>query len=354
MTSIDVAVPCYQYGRYLRDCVTSILRQNVPNLRVLIINNGSTDDTIDVARRLADEDGRVHIAHFETNLGPQAAYNYGIDWASADYFLLIDADDVLAPGALARAISLLDRDTKVVFVHGVELQRSFEAGAEHHLPEKPKKEAWSVQSGYSFIQHTLRRGCWTVGATTVVRRTWAQKEAGHYSAQLPDSDDLELWLRLALLGDVAETTAVQAVRRVHVGQITTRLRSDALYEVEQIRRAYFSFLDNFGAALPNPDWLRALARRGVAQSSLWSAVLHLRAGESERGEQLMRYAVAASLTATLPRIVRRFWLFFLPPSRMRSLISAVWAALRRDVFVAYHDAAHISPRVAYSAEDKKR
>ncbi|AGK57590.1 hyaluronan synthase [Hyphomicrobium denitrificans 1NES1] len=338
----------------MRDCVSSILSQDVENLRVLIIDNGSTDDSVDVARRLAAEDDRVHVVHFETNRGPQAAYNYGIDWASADYFLLIDADDVLAPGALARAIALLERDKNVVFAHGVELLQSFEAGVEHHLPENAEEGSWRVTSGHSFIKRALRRGCWTVGATTVIRRTSAQKQAGHYSAQLPDSDDLELWLRMALLGDVAETTAVQAVRRVHGSQITTRLRNDALYEVEQIRRACFSFLDGPGAALPDADALRTLALRGVAKSSLWAAVLHFRGGKSESGERLMRYAVEASLMATLPRIMRRFWLFSWPPSRMRSLVRAVWGVLRHGGPTAYHGEPHISPRVAYLGEGKKR
>jgi glycosyltransferase involved in cell wall biosynthesis len=332
--------------------VISILKQDVPNLRILIIDNGSTDDSLSIARHLAAENDRVHVAHFETNRGPQAAYNYGIDWASADYFLLIDADDILAPGALARAIAFLERNTRVAFVHGGELQHSFEAGEEPDL-SKDEDVSWRIEPGRSFIKHALRRGCWTVGATTVVRRTWVQKKAGHYSAQLPDSDDLELWLRMALLGDVGETTAVQAVRRVHGGQITARLRKDPLYEIEQIRRAYFSFLDNSGLASADKHALRRVAWRGVARSSLWAAVLRFKAGENKSGERLMRYAVAASLTATLPRVLRRFWLFLWPQSRMRALVSAVWHTRGLDISTAYHDAYHIAPREEGTYEDKK-
>jgi glycosyltransferase involved in cell wall biosynthesis len=56
MGSIDVVIPCFQYGRFLRDSVGSVLSQDVDALRVLIIDNASTDDSLDVARRLAAED----------------------------------------------------------------------------------------------------------------------------------------------------------------------------------------------------------------------------------------------------------------------------------------------------------
>lgn len=56
MASVDVIIPNYEYGRFLRDCVTSVLRQNIEALRVLIIDNASTDDSVEVARALARED----------------------------------------------------------------------------------------------------------------------------------------------------------------------------------------------------------------------------------------------------------------------------------------------------------
>ena len=115
MSSIDVAIPSFQYGRFLRDSVGSVLRQNVDSLRVLIIDNASTDDSLDVAREIASEDKRVHIIAHERNVGPIASLNEGIDWATADYFMTLDADDLLAPGCLKRAMSILDKDESIVF-----------------------------------------------------------------------------------------------------------------------------------------------------------------------------------------------------------------------------------------------
>ena len=120
MPCIDVAVPCYQYGRYLRDCVTSITSQDVEGLRVLIIDNGSTDNSLEVAQELARRDERITIAHHPHNLGQKHAYNQAIDWASAPYFMILDADDVLAEGALSRAVAIMDSDPTIAFCHGIE------------------------------------------------------------------------------------------------------------------------------------------------------------------------------------------------------------------------------------------
>src|ERR1700754_4915016 len=118
MASVDVLVPCYQYGRYLRGCVESILSQGIQDLRVRIIDNASTDDSVGIARRLMAEDSRVDLVAHPRNLGPHASFNEGIDWAGADYFLILCVDDLLAPGALARAVAVMEQNPDVVLTYG--------------------------------------------------------------------------------------------------------------------------------------------------------------------------------------------------------------------------------------------
>ncbi len=96
--SVDVAIPCYPYGGFMRDCVTSVLTQAIRDVRVLIIDNASTDDSVEVALQIAAEDPRVEVIARRRNLGPHASFNEGIDWARATYFLVLCADDLLAPG----------------------------------------------------------------------------------------------------------------------------------------------------------------------------------------------------------------------------------------------------------------
>src|SRR5437868_11351838 len=118
MAKVDIVVPCYNYGSFLEACVGSILSQSVRDLRVLIIDDASVDDSLPTARRLAETDARVSVISHAQNQGHIRTFNEGIAWASADYFLLLSADDLLLPGALARATEVMDRDAEVVLTHG--------------------------------------------------------------------------------------------------------------------------------------------------------------------------------------------------------------------------------------------
>src|ERR1700754_2370869 len=103
MSTVDVVIPCYNYARYLRGCVSSALDQPGVDVRVLVIDDASSDETASVGRDLARSDGRVTFRRHESNKGHIATYNEGlIGWSTADYTALLSADDLLAPGSLGR------------------------------------------------------------------------------------------------------------------------------------------------------------------------------------------------------------------------------------------------------------
>lgn len=292
MSSIDVAVPCYQYGRYLRDCISSIQNQDVPNLRILIIDNASTDNSLEIARHMAASDARIEVVAHERNLGPNRSYNEAIDWASATYFLLLDADDMLAPGCLERAIDVLDRHPEVNFCHGVEA-RLYPDGSHSTEDVLSGRADWRIQSGALFTAELARTPVNRIGAPTVVRRTMAQKKIGHYRASLPFTDDLEMWLRLATTGDVAETNRIQAVRRIHDHQMTTQFKSEGVQVRDFIEReaAFESFFRNEGRDLNNARALSSQVRRGLAEHAYWSAISHFVRGFPRTGLELLKYAI---------------------------------------------------------------
>lgn len=299
MASIDVAVPCYQYGRYLGDCLTSILAQDVAALRVLVIDNASTDDSVEVAQEFARCDSRVEVIARPRNLGATASYNDGVDWAAADYFLLLDADDVLAPGSLDRATRFLDAHPGVSMTYGAELRTSFAPGALPVFDPPAATEDWTIEHGDDFIRRLCRSAVNHVGATTVVRRTAAQKVVGHYRAELPYTDDLELWMRLALEGDVASTATIQAARRLHPGQDTNNYMDFLVRDVIERAKAFDCFFAPERAALPDARELHATARRRLADQSYWSGISHMLRGHRAAGKALLAHAIRERPNALL-------------------------------------------------------
>jgi glycosyltransferase involved in cell wall biosynthesis len=288
MPKIDVAIPCYQYGRFLRDCVRSIQSQNIDDLRILIIDNASTDDSVEVAEELARDDPRIEIVAHKNNLGPHASYNEAIDWASSDYFLLLDADDFLVDGCLARAIATMETNPNVAFTHG-KIALLTPRTSEFSVDQVPTP-TWDIMSGDSFLHRACKFATDMPSAPTVVRRTDAQKRAGYYRKELPYTDDIELWLRLAMQGDVAHTNALQAVRRIHASQATTSFRDEPVNDHKAHEDAFESFFAHEGRLLPNRGKLLELARRNMADHAYWSGLSHIIRGYRKEGMTLVRYA----------------------------------------------------------------
>ncbi|WP_181337926.1 glycosyltransferase [Hyphomicrobium methylovorum] len=272
MSSIDVAIPCFQYGRYLRQCVSSVLEQDVDGLRVHIIDNASTDDSLAVAKELAHEDKRVSYISHAQNIGPNGNYNAAVDWASGDYFLLLDADDLLAPGCLKRATDILDSRSDIAFTCGVEAMLTPAGNVE--IPYWQRFEldpGWHSLDGGKFIAGLCQHPINWIGAPTVVRRTSVQKKVGHYRASLPYTDDLEMWLRMALHGGVAITTEVQAIRRQHEARHGSAYEQSFLRDFVEREAAFASFFANEGAACPDAQGLLDLVRKRLGEHAYWIA-----------------------------------------------------------------------------------
>jgi glycosyltransferase involved in cell wall biosynthesis len=298
MAGVDVVIPCYQYGHFLRECVASVLSQGVPDVRVLIIDNASTDNSLDIARQIAEADSRVSVIAHEVNVGATSSINEGIEWASADYFVLLDADDLLAPGCLARALPLMEANPDIAFTYGFEatISNADEATA---LDVSRRHADWTVIPGRAYIEHACHYPRNYVGAPTVVRRTSAQKRAGLYRPELPYSDDLEMWLRLATVGSVASTRAVQGIRRVHARQMSEGYRSSMVRDFLEREAAFKSFFANEGRAMPNAGALLKEARRNLGADAYWSAVSHLVRGLAKDGLQLFKFSLTRRPSAAI-------------------------------------------------------
>ncbi|GAB90618.1 glycosyltransferase family 2 protein, partial [Gordonia rhizosphera] len=152
MSSVDVAIPSYQYGSYLRDAAMSVLSQDGADLRLLIVDNASTDGSQEIAREIAAADDRVTLFLNDENRGMFDSYNRAIDWADADYCVILDADDVLASGSLATSIEFLDDHPDVAFAYGVEGRLTDGRLDPGRCDSRTTR--WRVVSGNDYIRRT--------------------------------------------------------------------------------------------------------------------------------------------------------------------------------------------------------
>ena len=94
MAKISIIIPVYNCRQYLNRCINSVLEQTEPNLELILVNDGSTDESGAICDRFAQADSRVTVIH-QKNAGVSAARNAGLDAASGEYIGFVDADDYI-------------------------------------------------------------------------------------------------------------------------------------------------------------------------------------------------------------------------------------------------------------------
>ncbi|MCL2729752.1 MAG: glycosyltransferase [Actinomycetia bacterium] len=268
MGSVSVVIPCYRYGHFLADCVRSVLdEQEGLDVRVLIIDDASPDDSAEAARALAASDPRIEVRVHEKNRGHIATYNEGLlEWADGDYTVLLSADDRLVPGALVRAAALLDAHPEVGFAYGRPLRFT------HGGPLPPARTAGggtAVYPGRWWLERRFREGTGCITSPEVVVRTELQRTVGGYDPRLPHAGDIEMWMRLAAHADVGYVRgADQAYYRVHGANMSTTDFGGQLDDLRQRRAAYEAVLEKCGDRLPDAGRLSATVHTRLARAAL--------------------------------------------------------------------------------------
>ncbi len=292
MAKVDVVIPNYQYGRYLEQCVESVLTQSIADVRVLIIDNASTDDSVEIAQRLVTSDRRVELITHPRNVGHVSSINEGIDWAQSEYFMVLCSDDALAGGALERAVTIMDVNTEIVSCNGNCVNFSDDE-AVNFLQDTSDGWPWRVYSGDQYIR-TRCLSPMLSKANFLVTRTRLQKQAGHYSLSLPHTNDLHMILRLCQFGQFAETESVQGFRREHGQNFSSECWDDRLARLNVNLAAFGAFLANEGQSLPDASSLRASVGGALASQAYWSGVANLISGRPRAAGALLRFAVSQS------------------------------------------------------------
>jgi glycosyl transferase family 2 len=297
MAKVDVVIPCYNYGRFLKGCVNSVLSQSISDIRILIIDDASCDDSKTVAQSLTAADPRVSFISHPQNIGHIRTYNQGIDWLQSDYFLLLSADDLLVPGALERASRIMDEYPDIVLTYG--------SGIEWFDNTPFPTQTSAADGGWSrqdLIRDMCTSGANLVTTPTAIVRTSAQKSIGGYEIDLPHSADMAMWLNFAAVGSIAQIHATQAIYRRHSSNMSASYYAEKLSDYLQRKAAFDNFFRTARKLPPDAEILQARANRKLAEKAYWTGVGQLLRGQALSAGAMLRFATNLS-----PQ------LYFLPP-----------------------------------------
>lgn len=246
---VTVVIAAYNAAAFLQQTLNSVLSQGLQNIEVIVVDDGSTDNTTDILRSFSDP--RLLVLH-QRNSGVSAARNAGLAAAQAPYIFFLDADDILQSAALSKMADTLDRMPDHVACFGHHLRIAEDGTA----LSKPQDLRWKQLPTDDTLRHLIAKNFIACGAICI--RTKAARSVGGFNPALKLGEDWEFWCRLALLGDfVAMPDDIVLMYRQRSGSANHRLRTSLLRQSFQAIDAIYSnpaIRLRFSAAELNRRW----------------------------------------------------------------------------------------------------
>ncbi|MEM8861680.1 MAG: glycosyltransferase [Chloroflexota bacterium] len=268
-SKVDIIIPAYNQGHYLQASVESALNQTWGNIEVIIVDDGSTDNTAEVAQTFSDP--RVTYIYQE-NAGLSAARNTGIRHSTGEYISFLDSDDLFFPKKLELLLDAMHKSPelglcagKAILIdeNGVPKGRNYGKG----MPNAP--EEW-------LLGNRIHVG------SVLVKSEWLQKTEP-FDENLRACEDWDMWLRLSLIGcPMGWIPDNVSQYRVHSQQMTR--------EAVRMKTAMFTVLDKILDEPLSKDW-REMAEKAKASALVRAAARAFLAGDSDAASKDISEAV---------------------------------------------------------------
>ncbi len=241
---VSVIITSYNAGEYLGEAIESVLAQSRPADEIVVIDDGSTDATPDVARRYASQGVRLVQ---QTNMGAGAARNRGIQETTGELVAFLDGDDLWLPHKLERQLEYLADHPETVMVSCLRWRWDQTTG-ERHI------EYFGVRPGRSLAQENVVRNVIGNPSMTLIRRS-VFDAVGRFDPTLRWGQDWDLFIRITRYGPVGFVMEPLMIYRWHPGGISHHRGIERL--------DMFQLIACRGISQVHPVWLRPilLARR---------------------------------------------------------------------------------------------
>jgi len=273
---VSIVVPAFNAERYIDETVRSLLAQTYPNIEILLLDDGSTDQTWSLLQRYSSK------CYVEThpNMGQAATLNKGWARARGEIIGYLSADDLLMPQAVEVAVAELRKMPEIALVY-----------PDYQLMDEASRLLSIVQApDYSYDEVVLHGQC-PVGPGALFRRTLFER-AGGWDTGLRQIPDYEFWLRTGLFGDMVHIKHVLAAFRVH--------ESSQTFAVADEKKAseYLYVMNKYFARTDIPEKIRTRRRIAYSSAYILTARLHLRSGRFRAGFRALTMALQQSATTS--------------------------------------------------------
>ena len=248
MPLVSVVVPCYNHEKYVAQTIESVINQTYKNIELIVIDDGSKDNSVEVIQELADKYGFTFI--HRPNKGLSATLNEGVKLSNGKYFSAIASDDILMLDKIEKQVEFMEANPDYGMCYGkiVYFENSIENTLEY---PNSNKEGW-------LFDDLLNYGCFIPAPSTFMRKE-VFENVGEYDESLW-IEDWDMWLRISQKYKIGYIDEYFAYYRKHDSNISSQ--SLKMYQAQKNTIKKFSNLKNYTEILKywNIQWCNLLAK----------------------------------------------------------------------------------------------
>jgi len=236
MVALSVVIPCYNYGRYLKESLDSVLSQDFSDFEVVLVDDGSTDETSEIGEAYAREYPQLHYIRCPQNVGLFKAAKIGLEAAQGEYLHYFSSDDRYLPGFLSKSMQILRDNPKLGLVCST--VGYFQDGSDivESKPLIPECTESKIFTKNELIEVIHQTDFYVTGTSCVVRRSLLDQYGG-FDPKLENIADWFLFHKIAFSEGIAYIPETLISMRVHDQAYTSCVKRD-----KKRKRATFHYL----------------------------------------------------------------------------------------------------------------
>lgn len=240
---VSVIIPCFNNAKHIASSIDSVLSQDYPNIEVIVVDDGSTDDSSTI---LTQYTGRVRLLK-QKNQGPAVARNTGISAARGEYIAFNDGDDIWLPGKIKAQVEHLENNPQTGLCYTSWLvwdQTQPLTEVLDNLPKSSdKSELVAEKSGWLYTKLLKVSVVCTI---TVMLRAEIVKTVGLFNKNYAIGEDHDYWLRVSRLCQINKLRGIYAVYRINPNSTTQKVHPQN-YSLQVLQAA----LNRYGNTCPS-------------------------------------------------------------------------------------------------------
>lgn len=256
---VSIVVPIYNTAKYLPACLDSIINQTYQNLEITLVDDGSTDDSYQIAKDYAKKDSRIKLVH-QKNAGQSAARNHGIERATGEYIGFIDSDDLVAKDFIEQLLLPFGQQNISLSVCGIHYKRLKQKSASD-VYVNPIRQKHKTESYKAYILYLLAIDGRMYSSVNKLYKTSIVKEIS-FDQNLNFAEDTKFVLDYLSHAEGAISFVLKPLYIYNFGTETSTIKSTAT--IWQNWRTSYNNLKHWLGKTPTPKemfWLHAVHLR---------------------------------------------------------------------------------------------